>query len=74
MTSIGLRYEDAYAKAYPFDKLLDEMFNPEMVEEAVGLLQKGIEDDVETVVIINNWAGGNAPLLPQRIAEEFLAD
>jgi len=31
MTPIGMLYEDAYAKAHPFDKLVEEMLQPEMV-------------------------------------------
>jgi uncharacterized protein YecE (DUF72 family) len=73
MTPLGMRYEDAYAKAHPFDQIVDEMFHPEMVKETVDLMKKGIEEDVETTVIINNRAGGNAPLIAERIAEEFMS-
>jgi hypothetical protein len=31
--NIGTGYEDAYAKAHPFDKLVEGMPHPEMVRE-----------------------------------------
>ena len=35
LTPIGMRYDETYARAYPFDKLVDDLFKPKMVEEAV---------------------------------------
>jgi len=40
MTPIGMRYEDAYARAHPFDKLVQDMLQPEMVREAAGLMHQ----------------------------------
>jgi uncharacterized protein YecE (DUF72 family) len=73
MTPIGMRYEDAYAKAHPFDKLVEGMLQPEMVRETVDLMQRAIEDSVETSILINNRAGGNAPIIAQKAAQQFLA-
>jgi hypothetical protein len=67
-----MRYEVAYTKAHPFDKLLVGMLQPEMVRETADLMRKAIEESVETSVLINNRAGGNAPILAQRVAEQFL--
>ncbi len=72
MTPIGIRYEHAYAKAHPFDKLVEGMLQPEMVLETAGLMRKAIEESIETSVLINNRAGGNAPVIAQRVAEQFL--
>ena len=72
MTPIGMRYEDAYAKAYPFDKLVDEMLQPQMVHEAADFMQAAMENGIETSIIINNRAGGNAPIIAQKLAEEFI--
>jgi uncharacterized protein YecE (DUF72 family) len=72
MTPIGMRYEDAYAKAHPFDKLVEGMLQPEMVRETADIMRKAIEDSVETSILINNRAGGNAPIIAQKVAEEFL--
>jgi hypothetical protein len=72
MTPIGVRYEDAYAKAHPFDELVEGMLQPEMVRETADIMRTAIADSVETNIIINNRAGGNAPIIAQKIAEEFL--
>jgi uncharacterized protein YecE (DUF72 family) len=72
MTPIGMRYEDAYAKAHPFDKLVEGMLQPEMVRETADIMRMAIEDSIETNILINNRAGGNAPIIGQKVAEEFL--
>ena len=72
MTPIGMRYEAAYEKAHPFDTLVEEMLRHEMVEDTVSLMKTGIEESVQANIIINNRAGGNAPLIAQRIAERFV--
>jgi len=74
MTPIGMRYEDAYAKAHPFDNLVEGMLQPAMVDEAASLMRQGVEEGIETNVIINNRAGGNAPMIAQRVVEAFMED
>jgi hypothetical protein len=49
------------------------MMNPEMVNETAELMGLAIEDDARINVIINNRAGGNAPLIAQQIVRQFLA-
>ncbi len=73
MTPLGMRYEDAYARAYPFDRLVEGMLQPRMVEEAVAIMWEAAGKGVTANVIVNNRAGGNAPLIARRIAERFLA-
>ena len=72
MTPIGTRYEDAYDKAHPFDKLVKGMMQPDMGRETADIMRRAIQDNVETSIIINNRAGGNAPMIAQKVAEEFL--
>jgi uncharacterized protein YecE (DUF72 family) len=72
MTPRGARYEEAYANAHPFDSLVDEMLNPEMVKETADLMWTAIDQGVRINIIINNRAGGNAPLVGQQIAQRFL--
>jgi uncharacterized protein YecE (DUF72 family) len=74
MTPIGKRYEDAYAQAHPFDKLVEGMLQPGMVEQTAKLMRESIDSGVQMNVIVNNRAGGNAPLIAQRIANRFLAE
>jgi len=72
MTPIGMRYEEAYAKAHPFDRLVEGMLHPEMVLETVEILRTAVEKRVLVNLIIYNRAGGNAPLIAQEIATKFL--
>jgi len=44
-----------------------------MIQETVELMQKAIEQKVRINVIVNNRTGGNAPLISQRIAREFIS-
>jgi Protein of unknown function DUF72 len=72
LTPLGMRYEDSYVKAYPFDKLVDGMMAPEMVLETVEIVKAAIEKGVMVNLIVNNRAGGNAPLIAREIAEKFI--
>ncbi len=71
MTPIGVRYEDAYAKAFPFDRLIEDMVQPGMISQTAELMRRSISEDIEINIVINNRAGGNAPRLAQKIIEEF---
>ena len=71
MTPRGMRYEDAYARAYPFDQIRQDMLQPGMIDQTVDLLNQAAASSIETSVIINNRSGGNAPLIAQKIAEKF---
>jgi uncharacterized protein YecE (DUF72 family) len=73
MTPNGMRYEDAYARAHPFNALIKGMQSPGMVQDTTELIKRGIEEKVRINVIVNNRAGGNAPLIAQQIANGFLA-
>jgi hypothetical protein len=72
LTPIGMRYEDSYVQAFPFEKLVEGMVQPEMILETVDLMEQAVNQMVLANVIINNRAGGNAPLLAQLIAGKFL--
>ena len=72
MTPLRVRYEEAYKKAYPFDKIVDGMMSTHMVEEAAALMSAAIDQGVNVNVIVNNRAGGNAPIIAQKVAEKFL--
>ena len=72
MTPIGMRYEAAYEKAHPFDTLVEGMLRHEMVEDTASLMKTGIEEGVQMNIIINNRAGGNAPLIARHVTERFI--
>jgi uncharacterized protein YecE (DUF72 family) len=72
LTPLGMRYEDSFEKAYPFGKLVEGMLQPEMVLETVEILKGAIEKGVLVNLLINNRAGGNAPIIAQIIAEKLI--
>ena len=43
-----------------------------MVQDTVALMKRAAERKRDLFLIINNRAGGNAPLIAQEIAREFL--
>ena len=55
------------------DKLVDGMLQTRMVKDTADLMQKAAESDIQTSILINNRAGGNAPLIAPKIAKEDLA-
>jgi uncharacterized protein YecE (DUF72 family) len=72
LTPLGMRYEDSYARAYPFDRLVEGMLQPEIVPETVEIIKRVLDQGRTAYVFVNNRAGGNAPLLAQMIVEKFL--
>jgi hypothetical protein len=49
-----------------------DTLQPDMVEETASMMQNGAERGIQMYVIINNRAGGNAPLIARRVAERFI--
>jgi len=72
LTPLHLRYEDSYVRAYPFDRLVEGMLQPEMVVETVEIMRRALEQGITVNLLVNNRAGGNAPLIAQAVAEKFL--
>lgn len=72
MTPRGTRYEDAYAQAFPFDRLVPGMLQPQMVKDTVEIMRQAVEQGVYLNVIINNRSGGNAPSIARLIAAQFM--
>jgi len=72
MTPRGARYEEAYAQAHPFNKLVPSMLQQSMVEETAELMWEAIDNNIRINIIVNNRAGGNAPLVGKQIGLRFL--
>lgn len=72
MTPRGVRYEDAYGRAHPFNALVAGLFQPHMVDETVQLMEEALSQDIHIHVIINNRSGGNAPHIARLIANRFM--
>ena len=71
VTPLRMNYEDSYAKAFPFDKMVEGMMNPVMIDDAVEIIMEGIRQRKRMRLIINNRAGGNAPMIAQQIAKRL---
>jgi uncharacterized protein YecE (DUF72 family) len=71
MTPLGVRYADAYARAHPFDRLVEGLLQARMVTETVSVLRAGVAQGGTMNLVINNRSGGNAPMIAQTIAEAF---
>jgi hypothetical protein len=70
-TPLRMSYEESYAKAFPFDKMVTGMLDPEMTEDTVKIVNEAIKDKAQGNLIINNRAGGNASLIAQTIADKL---
>ena len=73
MTPRGMKYEDAYIKAHPFDRLVEGMLHRDMIDDTVEIMRKAIREGQDVNVIINNRAGGNAPIIAQMILKKFIS-
>jgi uncharacterized protein YecE (DUF72 family) len=71
ITPLRMSYEESYAKAFPFDKMVPGMLDPEMIEDTARIVNGAIEDKVQVNLIINNRVGGSAPLIAQTIADKL---
>jgi uncharacterized protein YecE (DUF72 family) len=71
ITPRRVRYEESYRMAYPFNQLVDGMLDARMIEEGVEIASAAIDKGVTANVIINNRAGGNAPIIAQRLAQQL---
>lgn len=71
LTPRGMRYEDTYKKAFPFDSMIEGMLSEQMIDDCLDLMQRAIGQGIRIAVIVNNRAGGNAPLIAQTIVERF---
>ena len=66
-----MSYEESYANAFPFDKMIPGMLDPEMIEDTAKIVNEALKDKVQVNLIINNRANGNAPLIAQKIADRL---
>jgi hypothetical protein len=71
MTPLRMSYEASYAKAFPFDRTVDGMMNHERIDDAIEIILEGIRQKKRMPLIINNRAGGNAPMIAQQMAKRL---
>ena len=60
-----------YVQVFPFDKMVSGMLDSEMIEDTAKIPNEAIKDKVQVNLLINNRAGGNAPLITQKIADRL---
>jgi uncharacterized protein YecE (DUF72 family) len=73
LTPRHVKYEEAYAAAFPFDMFQEGMISPGMIEDTVSIMRNVVKREGRVTVIVNNRAAGNAPLLAQMIADRLMA-
>jgi hypothetical protein len=66
-----MSYEESYAKAFPFDKMVPGMLDLEMIEDTAKIVNEAQKDKGLVNLIINNRAGGNAPLIAEKISNRL---
>ena len=71
MTPLRMSYEDSYAKAFPFNNMVDGMMDPGMIDDAIEIIKEGIKRRKRMNLIINNRVGGNAPTIVQQITKRL---
>lgn len=78
LTPRNVKYADAYARAYPFDKAVPEIADTpqarDMVLDATALAFQAALQECVLNVIANNRAWGNAPALAQAIGYRMLEE
>lgn len=76
LTPRNVKYADAYAAAYPFDRAVPEIAGSrearDMVLDAAALTYQAEAQGVLLNVVLNNRAWGNAPALGQALAHRVL--
>jgi uncharacterized protein YecE (DUF72 family) len=71
MTPLRMSYEESYVKAFPFDKMVEGMLDPGLIEDILPIVNEAVEDEYRVNLIVNNRAGGNAPMIAQMITDKL---
>lgn len=73
--SFGSLFEQEYQRSQdrtPGKEVVQGMLQSEMVAETATLMRTGVKPGVQMNIVINNRAGGNAPIIAQKVAAKFL--
>jgi uncharacterized protein YecE (DUF72 family) len=71
LTPRGKNYAETYAAAYPFDAMVEGMLHPSTVQDTVTIVRAALKDGKWVYLLINNRAGGNAPIIACEIIEHL---
>ncbi len=66
-----MSYEESCAQAFPFDKVVNGMLDPELTEDTVEIVNEAVKDKMQVNIIFDNRVGGNAPLIAQQLADRL---
>lgn len=73
LTPLRVNYQDSYVRTFPFDNIIQGMMNPEMISDAVEIVEKGKKEGFTMNLIVNNRTGGNAPLIARELAGRLIS-
>ena len=73
ITPRGMRYADSYQQAQPFRQLVPGMLDETMLAHTTELVRAALDQAYTLALIINNRAGGNAPLIAEALAKRIKA-
>jgi len=71
LTPLGKNYAETYAAAFPFNAMVEGMLDPRTVQDTVTVIRAAIKNGRIVYLLINNRAGGNAPLIAVEIVERL---
>lgn len=69
LTPRGKTYAETYSSAFPFNAMIEGMLHPNAVQDTVTVVRAALKDGRWVYLLINNRAGGNAPLVASEIIE-----
>jgi len=58
-----INYEESYAKAFPFNKLVCGMLDLETIEDTVRTVNEAMRDNTQVNRIVTTRARGNTPMI-----------
>ena len=71
LTPRGKTYAETYTSAFPFNAMIEGMLNPNTVQDTATVVRAALKDGRYVYLLINNRAGGNAPLIAAEIVEHL---
>jgi hypothetical protein len=71
LTPRGKSYAETYTAAFPFNAKVEGMLHPSTVQDTVTIVRAALKDGKWVYLLINNRAGGNAPLIASEIIEHL---
>ncbi len=71
LTPRGKNYAETYKAAFPFHAMVAGMLDPSTVQDTVTVVRAALKDGKWVYLLINNRAGGNAPLIAAEIVKHL---